>query len=1663
MLKPKHSCVLAFLICSMTYRAVMTFFASTRAEDEQNEPSEPPPSSYGFWSEFKAHVVSHGGLHIFVYKILRLVGCLALLGLSIATLIIDEIELEDRQDIQFTYADQEPLGWMGALARWGKKKRKHRRKEVEQLTQTEWLQFAMCMTYLYASLLSLLCVTTKPYTKRIQSGFTSLTAWVPTHVTLLLLVTFGVYAWRDIFPLATYTLTPIDLPAAFLKENAVLVYLLWTKIAVLCYTAVFIPLLMPTVYIPVDPKNPSSNPPPEQTCSLLSFILFSFLDSTVLLAHKVPHLSHDQLPPLADYDEAKNLREKSFTNIDPFYAPGNKKKLRQRHIFWGLMKTLRKEYAYLVILLTIHTFAGYAAPVGVNRLLYYMEKNGEDAFVRPWVWLIWLFCGPMIYSTSFQAYIFYATRNLVWVEAIITQLIFEHALRIRVKAETKSSSSSVKASSESGSASASGSSTPAASTSALPVQESEHDRDISTASTIVDPNEASSDSSGTIGGKTLVGTLRKKLRSPFSRKEKAATPEPKPVPKAIADDSAEGNLVGKLNNLISTDLGNITDGRDFIMLIVYAPLQLALGISFLYVILGWSAFVGLTVMVLCMPLPGFVGKAMQDVQKERMKRTDARVQNVTETMNVIRMIKLFGWEGKVNEKIAQFREAEIVWLWKKQLLDLVNGNINFIIPTVIMKQALSASIVFSAMSVFDLLREQLHVIIWTLTAVVQAKVSIDRVDTFLHDTELLDTYDQELNRDEAALTTGDAVLPTTNNKAVAATLRSSTPPSERSGDIGFSDATFMWSVGDAEINDGALTPSKRKFVFRVDGELIFKKNAINLVVGPTGSGKTSLLMALLGEMHFVQSGPSSWYNLPRDGGVSYAAQESWVQNETIKVRESSFDACFVDALLRITSYLCGLERDLELFEAGDQTEVGEKGLTLSGGQKARITLARAIYSRAEIILLDDILAALDVHTAKWIVDKCFRGDLIKDRTIILVTHNVAMTTPIAHFVVSLGADGRIANQGEASEVIAHDQELEKELKEERETLAKTEEIVDDAVPAPEDDKKVAGKLIAAEEIEVGHVGWPAVRLYLVALGGKHPIFFFVAFIGALCANEAIYSFLTWFLGYWASKYAEVDDPTLVSVSYYLSVYVSILGVALLTYATAFLVYVYGNIRASKSIHKQLINAVLGTTLRWLDITPTSRIITRCTQDIRAVDDRISQSLQWLVEMTVSMIIKFAAVLLFTPVFILPGVIAAILGGWLGQIYIAAQLSVKREMSNAKAPVVGHFGAAMAGLTSIRAYGAQESFKAESLTRINKYTRAARSFYNLNRWICIRIDALGSILAVILATYLLYGRQQGASNTGFALNMAVGFSGMILWWVRILNEFEVQGNSLERIQGYISVDQEPKPTEAGKPPAYWPSSGDIRVENLSARYSETGPKVLHDLSFHIKSGERVGVVGRTGSGKSSLTLSLLRCIYTDGEVYYDGKLTNSINLDALRTNITIIPQVPELLSGTLRQNLDPFDQFDDATLNSALRAAGLFSLQNDEDEGRITLDTAISSGGSNLSVGQRQILALARAIVRGSKLLILDEATSAIDYKTDSVIQSSLRHELGGDVTLITIAHRLQTIMDADKIMVLDAGKIVEFDSPKELLKKEGGKLRALVDESGDRDLLISMAIGKTDI
>ncbi|THH29810.1 hypothetical protein EUX98_g4362 [Antrodiella citrinella] len=1328
----------------------------------------------------------------------------------------------------------------------------------------------------------------------------------------------------------------------------------------------------------------------------------SYCDPVVYKANQVEHLKLEELPVLSDQHYTKNLVKRSYPVIDPLSNKG------RRHIALSLIfNVFLVEHVEQAFMLILRVLASFLAPIGINRLLNHLETGGEGAIVKPWVWVLWLLLGPMLGSVIFDWFNYRATTVLTQCQAIITQLFFDHALRMRVISDVaKAASTTVPSTSGNSSvAESSGGATNAAA---------------SVASSSTKNAQTKGTNSETGSQKSMKGT--------------------------------SGNLVGKLNNLVTTDLATLQGGQSFMLLVFSVPVQIAMSMVFLHTLLGWSVYPGIFVMAIMIPLPGYVATLLRGAQVEKMKRSDSRVQSVTETLNVLRMIKLFGWESKMNEQLTEKRQLEMKSVRKLQLLRILNSVVKLVLEktigedeltriyssliplativvtygiyTVIMKETLTASKVFASMAIFETVQSQFYSAFSILPSVIEAKVSLDRMNEVLNETELLDEYTQK---------EGQIVSESGAEEDV----------------IGIRAASFTWT---------AETPgsNRRNFTLNIEDEVFFKRDCINLVIGQTGCGKTSLLMALLGEMHYTPMGSNSVVSLPRGGGVAYHAQESWVLNDTIRdniLFGSPYDAERYNAVVE----QCGLRPDLSLFDAGDRTEVGEKGLTLSGGQKARVTLARAVYSQAEILLLDDVLAALDVHTARGIVEKCFRGELLRGRTVILVTHNVALAAPVADFVVALGADGRVVSQGSLSSALAKDKKLESEVNKERQAIELEEQVIEE-VTTGEAVTKPKGQLIVEEEVALGHIGWPALTLYLSSMRGTVGSFaFWSVFFIFLLMSKILAMLNIWVLGIWTREY-EGRDPSAVPVVFYISLYTAVTFASFAAYTAALACWVVGSVRASRRLHQLLIESVLGATMRWLDKTPISRVITRCTQDIASIDGLLVLAFFQAIDVFIQISMKFGAVILISPLFAIPGVVVIIIGATLGQVYMRAQLPVKRESSNARSPVLGHFNSAVSGLVSIRAYGAQSTFRKESHARIDRYTRAQITYWNLNRWVGIRSSVLAGTFSSGLAAYLVFGPTRvDPATIGFSLAMAAGFSNMILMAVRLFNRAEVEGNSMERVQQYLNIEKEPKATKAGVPPAFWPASGDLRVEGLSARYSADGPEVLHNLSFHVKSGERVGIVGRTGSGKSSLTLSLLRCIITEGKVFYDGLVTDSLNLDALRSHITIIPQVPELLGGTLRQNLDPFAQHDDAELNEALSSAGLFSLQSEDDENRITLDTAISGGGRNLSIGQRQILALARAIVRRSKLLILDEATSAIDYATDNVIQTSLRSKLDKDVTLLTVAHRLQTIMDSDRIMVLDAGRIAEFDKPSELLKNKDGLLRLLVDESGDKEKLYAMA------
>ncbi|KAM5539773.1 hypothetical protein V8D89_006586, partial [Ganoderma adspersum] len=1282
---------------------------------------------------------------------------------------------------------------------------------------------------------------------------------------IILLATWAVYAYRDIWPLATYDLTPIDK-----AEGNVL----WAKIGLLTLAAIVLPLISPR-------RTDDPDARPEQRASIFSLITYGWLDSLIWRAQHLRHLPLEELPPLAEYNSVHKLVEDSYKNVDPMQTDG-------RDVAWGLAKYFYRDLAIMGTMVVLASASSFLVPLGLKHILAYVENGPDHETFKPWVWILALLLGSMAVSMCMQFYHYVSTQVVARTQAILTQLMFDHALKMRAKAST----------------------------------------------------------SGSAG-------------------------------KKAAPRGGKGDMPA-ITNLVTTDLTNVTNASTFVLLILLeTPIQVVLSVVFLYSILGWSTFVGVAVMIAMFPVPTELSKRTKGLQGAKAKASDRRVTLVIQVLDMIRTVKFLGWESEQADKLKDARLEELRAVRKVTMMQIWIGAINVCIPLLIMlasystftlgmKRELSASIVFSSIALFEILRSQLGLIFFRIPILTNGKVSLERINRFLRESELLDKYTAKKIDDNDYHVENGHVL-------VHRFLDT---------EIGFQPSRFSWT------NDP--TQDDRHFTLQIERKLTFAENKLNVIYGPTASGKTSMLMALLGNMHCVShSREHSPVNLPRNGGVAFAPQESWLLAATVR-ENVLFGARYDEDRYRAVLAACALEEDIATFEAGDETLVGERGITLRSARLARVTLARAVYSRAKILLLDDILSAVDIETVHHIVKRCFQSKLLEDRTVILVTHNVGAVVAAAHLLIELGTNGTVVEVGPPP----------KELM----ALSSSNTLPDGNLAnllangkKPTIKKPVGQQSTKAEETEEGHVGWKPMSL-LFGNMSSHPILFWIILLGSLFLASIVLNAQIWLLGYWASQYSE-EPAARVSVALYIGIYVALLIGSMLTDAVSRMVHLAGTLEASARIHEKLMGSILGTTLVWLDWTPTSRVVARCTEDIGAVDGQISSFLLKLLELSTSMLVRLVLVMIVAPIFTGAVVVFGAISGLYARAYMKAQLPVKREQSKTRAPLIGHLNTTVASLVSIRAYGVEESFKDDMHGRIDRWTRTSNTFYNLNRWVIVRADLIGTIFTVSLAIYLTYFTKLNASNIGFSLNMSIAFSSKVFEFVRTLNTFEVAGDSLERIQQYLAIEQEDmSQPEFPEPEASWPTDGALVVKNLSAWYSSDGRhKILNGISFEVKSGERIGGL--------------------PGDVVYSGRSIGQVSRTTLRKNLTIIPQTPELFQGTIRQNLDPFKHLSETDLKSALLdAQGLNGTAQGSDGERLELDTQVSSGGRNLSAGQRQIIALARAILRKSRLLILDEATSSIDRTNDSKIQTALRERLDPGVTVFTVAHRLSTIKDYDKVV-----------------------------------------------
>ncbi|GAA5881682.1 hypothetical protein JCM3774_005336 [Rhodotorula dairenensis] len=1184
------------------------------------------------------------------------------------------------------------------------------------------------------------------------------------------------------------------------------------------------------------------------------------------------------------------------------------------------------------------------------------------------------------------------------------------------------------------------------------------------------------------------------------------------------EDELDKATSGKIMNLISSDTYQLSEVCAYLHFIASEmPGTMIVSIYLLYRLLGISAFVAIAILLILMPVQGLVSRLFNRYQLRLLAAADQRLALATEVIGQIRIVKFFAWEKSFLKRMDATRQKELAALWKRALTIVASTFMAFGAPifvsvsvfvfhTKVLKKELAAETAFTALVLLQILRAPLETIGDMLVHVLQANVSLRRIDEYLHEQE-------------------------TQKYAVLAEA-----PGTSKTKVGFLHATFTWADEHQAREDASV------FCLR-DVNLEFPAGQLSIVLGPVGSGKSTLLLSLLGETNrlsgsaFLPSPVIRSTNLDPSlltDTTAYAAQTPWLQSATIR-ENIVFGAKFNQRRYEAVLDACALKPDLAQFELGDETEVGEKGTVLSGGQKARISLARAIYSSAKVVLLDDVLSAVDSHTAQHLVERCLRGKLMRDRTCILVTHAVDLCLPAAGFVVSLD-QGAVVAAGKPDvtelqatlEVARHDQQLVSESSFTIEELANEE--VDEAEAAERKRRTEQLKLVKEESRSEGSVKREVYATYIRAFGGWSVL---VAVLSVYGAAQLADIAVTLTLRYWAGSFEarqtstlslfaianpavrlrtavvqllpSAQNATLVSASsaavggpeasrspdYWLGMYclAALVNIILANARAAF--FFWRGLKASSTLYSQLIVRILGARTRFFDSTPSGRILNRLSRDVQVIDQDLPTSgMFWTYEILAALAIVIV-ISVNLPAFLIASVVITLAYAFLGQLYVTSSRELKRLESVSKSPIFSVFGEALQGVATIRAYGDASRFMTQIFGLLDANNRPFFNLWLANRWLSLRVDAFGGLVALLAVVFITYTPSIDAALAGFILSFAVSFQDRLLWVVRLSADLEVQANSVERIQEYLDIDQE---SQGGvKPPAIWPTrGGSISVNKLTASYAPELDPVLKGVSFEVKGGEKVGIVGRTGSGKSSLALSFFRFIEpSSGNITIDGLDINTLRLEDLRSRLTIVAQEAALFAGTLRFNLDPFDEHSDRDVWDALRrvqmaapgASGITpkptpratpgpsraaSIKDDdsdtiaaEEADRFvvrSLDMQVKEGGKNFSAGQRQLLALARGILKlkSSSILILDESTASLDAATDERIQQTIRDEMA-DATILCIAHRLRTIIDYDKVLVLDHGVVLEYDSPCNLLAKEDSSFAGLCRKSGDFDVLKKMA------
>ncbi|KAF9891097.1 hypothetical protein FE257_005032 [Aspergillus nanangensis] len=1138
-------------------------------------------------------------------------------------------------------------------------------------------------------------------------------------------------------------------------------------------------------------------------------------------------------------------------------------------------------------------------------------------------------------------------------------------------------------------------------------------------------------------------------------------------------------------NLLGVDVDSISEFATYAHLMLDCVLELIIALIFLVQIVGWiPTMLGCIIPTLMTPAYYYLNNKYSQSEEALMEHRDKKSSVLTEAIHGIRQIKFGALESEWYEKIMKLRHTELECQRTVYILDLILiaiWSFGPIIMSIVSLTAyiyingtISASTAFTAVAIFEGVESTLAILPEMLTDLLDASVSARRIERFL---------DLPERQDDRAF--GEHIQ--------------------------FKDATITWPIGGS---------GDAQALYQLEHlDLEFPSGELTVLSGRSGSGKSLLLQAIIGEAAVckgtvvVPSRVSDGAMHPRNwvvqGLMAYVSQTPWIENATIR-NNILFGLPFDEQRYHNVLHACALTEDLHMFANEDLTDIGANGINLSGGQKWRLALARALYSRASILVLDDIFSAVDSHVGQHLYENALTGRLCKGRTRILATHHPRLCLSRTAYCVILD-DGRVLHAG-SPDKLGQNGSLEAVLQDD--AFDTPPQDFEGAKKLPESDKSrysrrmstssfksmerrpsrlevqapEAGKYYEEEKRETGAVKTKIFKTYMKACGG----YFHWALIVFFFALTLIDNLATpYWVSIWTRAYEDTAPlPSLVvqpdltvtpstkeghvldkRLIFYVSVYVGLSMSSWLLEIIRYQLVFRGSLRASKALFERFTDSILRAPLLFLDTTPAGRILNRFTADFSTVDSDLAMNLSWLLHSTVLVLGVIFAALLSSPLIVGFGFLS-ILASWVvASFYVTGAREAKRLESTARSPIFEQIGSLLGGLATVRASNKEGEYLDKVYDLIDTHCQALWHRGLFGCWMSFWLSMVGAGFVAAVAVMFVNLRKLDAPLAGFALSFALEMSGNISWLLSQYTRLDLDFNAAERVIEYSELETEPQ--DGISVPAVWPTRGEVEISDLHVSYAPHLPPILKGLTFSVRPGERVGIVGRTGAGKSSLTLALLRFLEPQsGSIHIDGVNVAQMRLHDLRSRMGIIPQDPVVFTGTVREVLDPFDRYEDAELRDALEKVSLAlppnggphddtppspSEESSAKQNIFSLSYRIAEEGRNLSQGQRQLLCLARAIVSRPKILIMDEATASVDMEADVCIQRSIREEIR-DCTLLVIAHRLSTIADFDRILVLDDGKVAEFDRPAALMRIEDGVFRSLVEHSGERAAIERMIL-----